>query len=119
MSRDPALYLADIAASCRLILEYTHGITAAEFRSDRKTIDAVVRNLEVIGEAVKRLPASAKDRRPDVDWRKIAGLRDILIHAYFGIDLDIVWDVVANKIPALLEAVTDRRHNETTGGAQG
>jgi uncharacterized protein with HEPN domain len=112
VSRDAALYLADIAESCRLILDYTRDLTAPQFRTDRKTIDAVARNLEVIGEAVKHLPPSAKDRRADVDWRKIAGLRDILIHTYFGIDLDIVWDVVVNKIPPLLEAVTDLQAGE-------
>jgi uncharacterized protein with HEPN domain len=60
-----------------------------------------VRNLEVIGEAVKQLRADVRSAHPDVEWQKIAGLRDILIHAYFGIDLDIVWDVVSNKLPAL------------------
>ena len=68
MSRDPSLYLADIEESCRLILYYTAGMTAAVFRADRKTVDAVVRNLEIIGEATKHLPASAKSRRADVDW---------------------------------------------------
>ena len=114
MSRDSALYLADIEASCRLILEFTAGMAAPRFRADRKTVDAVVRNLEVIGEAVKHLPASAKERRPDVAWRKIAGFRDILIHAYSGVDLDIVWDVVVNKIPPLLEAATDLQRGEPT-----
>ena len=70
-------------------------MTAPQFRADRKTIDAVAHNLEVIGEAVKRLPPSAKDRRTDVDWRKIAGLRDILIHACFGIDLAVVSEPIA------------------------
>ncbi len=89
-------------------------MTAPQFRADRKTIDAVAHNLEVIGEAVKRLPPSAKDRRTDVDWRKIAGLRDILIRAYFGIDLDVVWDAVVSKVPQLLEAVTDLQASEPT-----
>ena len=70
-------------------------MTAPQFRADRKTIDAVAHNLEVIGEAVKRLPASARDRRPDVDWRRIAGFRDILIHACFGIDLAVVSEPIA------------------------
>ncbi len=64
-------------------------------------MDAVVRNLEVIGEAVKQLPHDVRSASPDVEWQKIAGLRDILIHAYFGIDVDIIWDVVSNKLPAL------------------
>lgn len=67
--------------------------------------DGVVRNLEIIGEAVKHIPEDVKKNYPDIEWRKIAGLRDILIHAYFGIDLDVVWDVVKNKIPELKEKV--------------
>jgi len=65
------------------------------------TLDAVVRNLEVIGEAVKQLPVDLRAREPGVDWQKIAGLRDILIHHYFGIDVDILWDIIQNKLPAL------------------
>jgi hypothetical protein len=76
VSRDAALHLADSEASCRLILELTAGMAAPRFRADRKTVDAVVRNLEVIGEAIKHLPASIKERRPDVAWRKIAGFRE-------------------------------------------
>lgn len=105
MSRDPSLYLADIEESCRLIIAYTAGMSAAQFRADRKTVDAVVRNLEIIGEAAKHLPASEKERRADLDWRRIAGFRDVLIHAYFGVDLDIVWDVVSTKIADLPQTV--------------
>ena len=113
MSREPSLYLADIEESCRLILGYTAGMTGEKFRAERKTVDAVVRNLEIIGEAVKHLPASSRSGRADVDWRRIAGFRDILIHAYFGVDLDIVWDVVANKIPGLLAAAIDLQQRGT------
>jgi uncharacterized protein with HEPN domain len=67
----------------------------------------VVRNLEVIGEAVKRLPADVRSHAPSVEWQKIAGLRDITIHQYFGIDVEILWDIVANKLPGLGAAVRD------------
>jgi uncharacterized protein with HEPN domain len=61
----------------------------------------VVRNLEIIGEAVKQVPELIREAHPDVPWKKIAGLRDILIHAYFGIDLELIWDVTTSKLPAL------------------
>ncbi len=67
--------------------------------------DAVVRNLEVIGEAAKNVPEDLRQRYPVVEWRKLAGLRDILAHAYFGLDGEIIWDVVANKLPALGESI--------------
>jgi uncharacterized protein with HEPN domain len=66
----------------------------------------VVRNLEVVGEAVKRLPTEIRARRPEIEWQKIAGLRDILIHEYFGIDADILWDVITHKLAAVEGAVT-------------
>jgi len=75
------------------------------FGQDQKTIDAVVRNLEIIGEAVKQLPPEVRAKAPDVEWPKIAGLRDVLIHAYFGVDLDIVWEIVTSKLAPLAESV--------------
>ena len=81
------------------------GISKEAFRRDPRTADAVVRNLEVIGEAVKRLPPDLRERRPSVEWSKMSGLRDVLIHAYFGVDLDIVWDIVESKLDAVAAAV--------------
>lgn len=83
------------------IRTYTKGITLQDFIKDTKTWDAVIRNLEVIGEAVKNVPDEVRKKFPAVEWTKIAGLRDILIHGYFGIDAEIVWDVVQNKLPVL------------------
>ena len=82
---------------------------------DSKTLDAVVRNLEVIGEAVKMLPVEIRARQPDVDWQKIAGLRDILIHRYFGIDLEIIQDIVQNKLPLLQEQLRRLLEKENRG----
>ena len=78
---------------------------------DTRTLDAVLRNLEVIGEAVKMLPEEVRSRGRDVEWKKIAGLRDILIHRYFGIDLEIIWDVVRNQLPVLRERVAKLLEN--------
>ncbi len=75
------------------------------FHSDEKTVDAVVRNIIIIEEAVKKLPDDIKFRYKNIEWRKIAGLRDIVVHAYFGIDENILWDVVQNKIPELFNDI--------------
>ncbi len=101
MPRDYSSCLEDILDAIGAIREYTHSLTREAFGRDRKTVDAVLRNLEVIGEAVKQVPMDVRSAHPDVEWQKIAGLRDILIHAYFGVDLDIIWDVVSNKLPVL------------------
>ena len=77
------------------------GYDAASFAADRKTQDAVVRNLEIIGEAASRLPEGIRGIAPEMEWRKIVGLRNILIHEYFGISLPIVWDIVSNKLAPL------------------
>jgi len=111
MPRDSSAYFEDILDAIGAIRDYTQSLTRESFGGDRKTVDAVLRNLEVIGEAVKQVPAEVRTAHPNVEWQKIAGLRDILIHAYFGVDLDIVWDVVSNKLTVL-----ERRIREIAEG---
>lgn len=106
MSRNLALYLDDILASIDKIQHYTANMTQATFVADDRTFDAVVYNLQVIGEAVKNIPADMRDRYPQMEWRKIAGLRDILAHTYFAIDDEIVWDIVQTKLDNLRECIT-------------
>jgi len=107
VSRDESVYVADMLEACERVREYTSGFDHASFRSDRKTVDAVVRNLEVLGEAAKRVSPAVRDQAPSIPWREIAGMRDVLIHDYFGIDLDIVCDVVFAKVPGLESALRD------------
>ena len=105
MSRDWRLYWRDILSFCERVDRYTSGMDLATFEADDRTYDAVLRNLELIGEAAKQLPPEARGLAPQIEWRKIAGMRDMLAHAYFGIDHDILWDVVTNKVPELQRAM--------------
>ena len=106
MLRDEIMYLQDIVESCDKVLRFTAGLTLPELIQDEKTYDAVVRNLEIIGEAAKHISDDLRKQLPDIEWRKVAGMRDILAHAYFGIDNDVLWDVVQNKVPQLAKATT-------------
>ncbi|MDH5718944.1 MAG: DUF86 domain-containing protein [Spirochaetia bacterium] len=102
MPRNHKIYLKDILNSIDEILNYTKDITVFDdYNSDIKTMRAVERNLEIIGEAVKKIPDSIKKEHQNIDWRKIAGLRDVLIHGYSDIDNEIIWEVIHEKIPKL------------------
>ncbi len=105
MSRSLRLYLEDILTSSAKVIRYTQGMNFEQFIADERTFDAVVRNLQIIGEAVKNIPTQIRDRYTEVEWRKIAGLRDILAHAYFSLENETLWDIVQNKVPPLLEQV--------------
>lgn len=106
MPRDYKVYLDDVLEAIKKINKYTSGMSQEAFFSDPKTIDAVVRNLEVLGEAIKKVPESIRAKYPDVEWKKVASLRDILIHEYFGINVQIIWDIVKNKLLVLEKQIT-------------
>ena len=101
MSRDYRLFLEDILESCTRIERYTRAMSFDQFVKDDKTYDAVLRNLEIIGEAVKNLPEEVRLRYNQIEWRKLAGLRDIVAHEYFGVSDEIVWDVIQTKLSSL------------------
>lgn len=99
MKKDPNVFLSHILESIQLIEEYSKSLTQAKFYKSRPLQDAIVRRLEVIGEAVKNLPVSFKSKYPDIPWRQMAGMRDILIHEYFDVDLSLTWKVVKQELP--------------------
>jgi uncharacterized protein with HEPN domain len=101
MSRDWALQLEDIRQAISRIRKYLSSIDYEVFAREEKTQDAVIRNLEIIGEASRALPEEIKAQANEVEWRKIIALRNLLLHEYFGVSLPIVWDIVRNKLEAL------------------
>ena len=101
--RTPEMYLEDIKQAIESIIQYTTGFTLADFMKDKKTSDAVIRNLEIIGEAGKNLLRLDQGAYPAVAWEEIIGLRNIITHEYFGVDLENIWETVKNDLPLLKE----------------
>ncbi|KKL47238.1 hypothetical protein LCGC14_2337520 [marine sediment metagenome] len=106
MRRDNKLFLKDIYKSCEYILEFIKGMDFNEFKRDEKTLSAVIRKFEIIGESVRYLPDRIKKSYLNVPWKEMAGMRDHLIHGYFGIDYKIVWDTIKEKIPDLISIIS-------------
>jgi uncharacterized protein with HEPN domain len=106
MKRDSTLFLKDIVKACEYIQKFVEGLTFEEFLRDEKTSSAVIRKFEVIGEAVKGIPEFIRNRYPDILWKDMAGMRDRLIHGYFGIDYFIVWNSIESDIPNILSSVS-------------
>jgi len=101
MSRDWTFYLEDILDAARKILRYMQDIDFDEFNRNELIFDGVVRNLEIIGEATKHLPDEARAMMPDIEWSKAAAFRDVIAHHYFGLNIDVIWDVACNKVPEI------------------
>ena len=109
--------LYDIQEALRRIKAYTHEMTYKAFLRDTRTQDAVIRNLEIIGEATKKLSVELRNRHPDVPWKKMAGTRDRLIHDYIGVDIEIVWQIIIAELPDLaLQIAKISVNNSTTNG---
>jgi uncharacterized protein with HEPN domain len=120
VSRDALLFLEDIEKSCVRIIRYTAGRSREEIFSDELRLDAVLFNLQTLGEAVKKLPADLRQRYPTIPWREIAGLRDFVAHSYFSLDVEILWDAIQRDVPILLDSVQgviskERRSPERRG----
>jgi len=121
MKRDYRLFLQDILDACKHILEFVEGMGVDAFVIDAKTSSAVIQKFEVIGEATKNIPESLREKDPQVPWKDMAGMRDRLIHGYFGIDYFLVWETVEQDIPTLKSRVRkilndmDRKEQDERG----
>ncbi len=107
MRKDDTVFLRHILDAINLIGGYLKGKSYEEFKNNRMLQDAVIREIEIIGEATNNLSAEFRNRYPGIPWRQIAGMRDKLIHGYFGVDLDAVWDTATKDIPALREKLLE------------
>lgn len=105
LQKDYKLYFLDIAVSCRKIVRYTKGMDHEEFASNPMVIDAVIRNLEVIGEAVNKIPSEIRSGIPDIPWSDIVGLRNKVIHEYFDVNIPIIWETATKDIPVFQKQV--------------
>jgi uncharacterized protein with HEPN domain len=97
--------LIDISTAIKRILRYTDGVSRSELEANDEKLSAILYQITIIGEATKRLSQAVRDQHPEIPWREMAGMRDVIVHEYDQIDLEIVWDVVHNRLSALLDLV--------------
>lgn len=112
-SRDWSFRIADILNAIDKIEHYTHGMTLAQFRKNELVIDAVIRNFEIIGEASKSIPDTVQNSFPEIPWKQMSGMRNLLIHEYFGVDIDTVWHTAKKQLPLLkfnLSKITEQNN---------
>ncbi|MBI5004022.1 DUF86 domain-containing protein [Candidatus Kaiserbacteria bacterium] len=107
--RDVNVYLDDIITAITRIETYVEGLNIDQFRADSKTTDAVVRNLEIIGEAAKKIPDEIRTAHPHIQWRPAAAMRDFLIHDYPSVDIDAVWNTIKSDLPVLRTGIEEMR----------
>ena len=110
--RSPELLIEDILESAAKINRYTSGMSFEQFEADEKTVDAVIRNFEIIGEAAGRLSDDFKAANAQIDWRKIRGFRNRVVHDYFGVDLAIVWNIIQSFLDELIKEIKPLKRQE-------
>lgn len=110
-NRDYTDYINDILNSIEEAIEFTGSMTFDEFSQDKKTVNAVIRSLEVLGEAAGKIPDDLREEAAEIPWEKIIGMRNKLIHEYFGVDLEIVWTVIKEELPPLIQHLNKLLHN--------